>query len=273
MFANSPSFCRILILGCLLASCRTTSSSNVLVTNPQGAGNLYPEVVELIADLADGMNARCSGTFIEEDTVLTAAHCLFDHRGQAVRRLVYQAANGTEYPGTLYPSREYSPSGSMIDRVTSDLGLVRFDRRLATKIATIAKKEPVKGDAITLVGYGVTDLLTETGDGDKNYGRNEVQLVKENVLYLAGFSDDKIPGVQQGVASVSGPGDSGGAIFNASGELIAVISAGSKLDVTGPNGEALARSVAVIVNHPASQSMIDDIKTDIKAKKALKTSR
>ena len=262
-------FCHFLLLGALLLGCRTTSASKVLVTNPQAAGKLYPEVVELIADHANGLNARCSGTFVADNIVLTAAHCLFDNTGQAVKRIVYQAPDGREHDGKLYPSKDFDWSGSMVDRITSDLGMVHFDTRLAPKIAKIAQKIPLKGDAITLVGYGVTDLLTETGDGNKNFGHNDVQLVKENIVYVAGYAQDRIRDVPKGVESISGAGDSGGGIFNANGELVAVISAGSKLDTTGPNGETLARTVAVILAHPASQAMLEEIRAAIRSDDAL----
>lgn len=273
MLSITHFFCQLLIFCTLLFGCRTVSGSDVLVTNPQPADKLYPEVVELIADHANGLNARCTGTFIAEDTVLTAAHCFYDHEGQAVSRMVYLSSDGVEHVGALYPSSDFNWSGSMVDKITSDLGMVHFDKRLAPKIAKIAKKFPSQGDAVTLVGYGVTNLLTETGDGSKNYGRNAVKLVKENILYLAGYAEDRINNLPQGQDSISGAGDSGGGIFNASGELVAVVSAGSKIDSTGPQGETLARTVAVIVNHPASLDMIDSIKLAIKSGKPLAPSR
>lgn len=269
MLARSHFLYLPVFIGCLLLGCRTTSGSGVLVTNPQPAGQLYPEVVELITDHANGLNTRCSGTFISEDTVLTAAHCFFDQGGQPVERLVYQSSDGTEYVGKLYPCPDFNWSGSMVDKITSDLGMVHFDKKLAPKIATIAKSQPTKGDPITLVGFGVTDILKESGDGNKNYGHNEVQLVKENILYLAGYAEQSIRDVQHGIDSTSGAGDSGGAVFNSEGKLVAVISAGSKLDSTGPNGETLARTVAVIINHPASEDMLASIRAAIKSKKPL----
>ncbi len=141
-------------------------------------------------------NERCSGVAIDTHHILTARHCVDGHAAFEV----------TAFPG------ETAPAELVHTYADRDAALLRTSMRL-TAVAKVADAPPTAGDLLVIAGFGCleTNLFVTAG------------------VYLGTFSDTNNLMI---AAAVCG-GDSGGPVFNRSGEVVGLVSArGVDLPVT-----------------------------------------
>lgn len=113
-----------------------------------------------------GSRGFCTGALIDDDLVLTAAHCLFDRTTGApvppaeIRFLAgWRNGRAVAYRGVrravAHPDYAYD-GADRLDRVANDLALVQLDQPIrlpsVTPYATDAR--PAKGDEVGIVSYG-----------------------------------------------------------------------------------------------------------------------
>ncbi len=172
----------------------------------------------MLLNSSRGAAGFCSAVVVARDALLTAAHCVAATRALAVHfregdvpviKAVRAVAVHPGYRANAIRTRERS----------IDLALVRLSEPLPPRFRAVAMAHdanPAMGERFNIVGFG----LSREGDGRTGgvlrSGELAVQAPLSNLLLWA--SDPHHKGVGACV------GDSGGPIFSAANELVAITS-------------------------------------------------
>ncbi|CDO59485.1 serine protease [Candidatus Phaeomarinobacter ectocarpi] len=205
--------------------------------------NSFPNVGNLMG--ADGNNF-CTGTLLNERTVITAAHCFYENDksitpGLDTARVSFDAVSvyadrWSEFASiTLHP--QYGHENNVADM--QDVAIITLATPVTTiPFAEIATQTPVPGTQITLVGYGTSGTGSNGSSNIDNIRRiatNTLDIVDDIDLDTGGptnftsegdtalifdFDDPLTPGDSQtglstalALEGASGGGDSGGALW------------------------------------------------------------
>src|SRR5439155_14651374 len=126
-------------------------------------------------------NGLCSGTFISEKAVLTAAHCAkTDGDYQVVASF-----------GSFTTNQKVVLGPGVVDD-PNDLAILIFDHNVASRgqgqVADIASSIHV-GDTVRLVGFGCNNVTTRTGAGVKRTGTNVVAQISDYIEFDTPLND------------------------------------------------------------------------------------
>jgi hypothetical protein len=184
------------------------------------------------------VNRGCSGTLIDNNRnlILTAAHCILDQyetvekdKVDADGRVIKEKIRIVR-PGTV--SQEYFAGPAIVqtnsyvykivdtDRAL-DLALLKVQTKLpATQAAIIACNDPIRGDTVYAVGNSYAVLYSTVTKGivssiERSY--RDLNLSGQ----LGDLTDNGEHGLVQHSAPIA-PGNSGGSLYNESGEFIGV---------------------------------------------------
>lgn len=155
----------------------------------------------------------CTGTFVSPTTIVTAGHCAdrgFTYKG--IRTRSHQSMG--EYYGIPW-------------NYDNDVRVLIFPQPVAPAWMPVVNEAVFPGLHVVIAGFGSYDM---TGDGHYDgrfrYGTNLVDGFEYGgrVIIINGTSFGRVAG-SEGVDSVTGPGDSGGALLW-NGRLAGVTSAG-----------------------------------------------
>jgi V8-like Glu-specific endopeptidase len=207
--------------------------------------------------------ALCTGTIISPHVVLTAGHCVTGDDGAVVRvgdqgdigfslNPSASAASG-QYMAVArivrHPSfvaGETGINGSGIDGI--DVALIALEAPVTAPPSSLAAAAPALGASSTAVGYGVDE---KKGIGDRKSG---------TILY-AGVFDASFVGLAAGTIFQFNPGpsgttacngDSGGPIFDGSGRVLAIVSAGEETCTQGFIAASMVSANAWVTQTAAS---------------------
>lgn len=227
----------------LLGACSPgVETSTVQVTNGVPAAQSFPSVVQILTASPNSSGlSSCSGTFVSDSILITAAHCIEDAgNGPTVLASNRRIKHIKRF---MHPRYTNSGSGSM---AAFDVAVIQFPAKtFLGKPAAVSDTVLKKGDEISIVGFGGTAVGDMVVDQNGNasvpvleranqamMGKNIVDIAATGVISYLGVNR----GTGTGVDSSSAPGDSGGAIFRGS-VLTGVVSRGSTARGISDNNE------------------------------------
>ncbi|MBI1859402.1 MAG: trypsin-like serine protease [Deltaproteobacteria bacterium] len=170
----------------------------------------------------------CTGTLISDTDVATVRHCIDPNN----------PTGGVNIDGIEAEVAYYNPDMTKVGSAY-DFAIVRFPAGTgrflgATKYPRIATTLPQKGDEIFLGGFGCNNLHTarkrdvsNPGSGVLGWGRSQVVDNKGGVITTSKryvYDDYNPEETKEEVVAIGLPGDSGSAVYNSQGEVVAVVS-------------------------------------------------
>lgn len=153
-------------------------NSNLSLPSPLGSmievTNQYPGVGMVVLPEGQGI---CTGTFVSDRAVLTAAHCLSNPG-----RYSFVINNGTSRTVST-ETKFVMGSGSVDD--PHDIGLLIFEPQTANPDEIHSMGDSVgSGEILRLVGVGCNSLQTRGGAGVKRTGTNAVAYLDDYINFL-----------------------------------------------------------------------------------------
>lgn len=234
------------------------ASSEEKVTNGLSASAEYPSVVMLQFAVDQG-SAICTGTFVNDSQVVTAAHCVYDvlqsGRGASSMSFVKKGSNGRSQR-VVATHLEYHPEYTVNPGTLSnhDIAIVTFPRNSAPGTTPLYTAEPTVGQKFTIVGFGLNDYAydangqqTGQGSGVKRKGENSIASIDNGMIRFYGVPTARDASTPLGQDSASGSGDSGGPLL-INGALAATTSGGGLAKATDDAGKPVLVKVSNYVD-------------------------
>lgn len=187
---------------------------------------LLPKTVGI--DVNGGL---CTGVFISDRLLLTAAHCVGNQPFKVVSKLE-PFASKPPVSTKIIMHPEYPKDALGYGKYYTDVAVGIYPPGTAPEnmIAKLATVPPKAGDPVRFVGYGQYVYKGENGGGAgvRRYGENKVAWVdgsNKSIFKIEGIPVAKgAPGEELDAATA--PGDSGGPLYNEAEEVIGTVSNG-----------------------------------------------
>jgi hypothetical protein len=227
----------VLVLSALLAACGSKQVVKVGRDSPavnvdqkrntclNVVNGVVSEKIPGVIMLRSNKGGVCTGTFLGDNVVLTAAHC------------VDGTANGglTINGSAILPKEAvFVDSGpdAASRRPLNDIALLIFPDGTSKEWRKIASVPPKAGDALMVAGFGQTDFVNDNQvDGRLRFGYNVVDSVSSSDAILRYESPTKTGSLKPGEEAMSGRGDSGGPI--SVGDGVVALTSGGGTDSSG----------------------------------------
>jgi secreted trypsin-like serine protease len=167
---------------------------------------VHTSVVALTMHIYGTYEQFCTGTVIATRAILTAGHCIKESGLQPTEVTVYfgqtVGIGGQMIPvtaGYVHPNYYLSGNGAPVNDVA--VLILGQDAPVAPMAWQGTTLGNIIGQTVTLVGYGVTDAASQTGNGTRRVVDQAVSDMDDMYLYY------------QGGSSGTCQGDSGGPMF------------------------------------------------------------
>lgn len=188
---------------------------NTRIINGTECSESNSPVVEIVLGFSDGRSGVCSGSLIDSEWVLTAAHCFFESPSNVAISSAEGLIDGVR--SIVNPDVRITDSA-----VFNDVALIKLARPVGLRtLPLVASRAPVQGEVINIYGYGSTDgSSTLDTVGSLRSGQMEISEVTTNFIDSA----------YNGKGSNTCSGDSGGpAIMTVNGQqgIVGLLSSGS----------------------------------------------
>ncbi|MCX6109766.1 MAG: trypsin-like serine protease [Proteobacteria bacterium] len=210
------------------ASVKVIGGSEDYTTNPAAIGLL----------MTGGMGTfLCTGAVVRDDLVVTAAHCIVDFKSKVVKPF-FDLSDDANSPALfqrglssssflVFPT--YSAANTALISLNSDIAFIVFPKGTFADYpqAKFASQGVAVGDVVTMVGYGQTAFHDHGSNPQKKRfsGTNQVAEINHSVADAILLKS----AVLSETTAATGQGDSGGAVFNTSGEIIGISNANAML--------------------------------------------
>lgn len=228
-----------------------TGSTIIGGSNVQASSVIARRTVALFMINAKGEGSLCTGSIVNDKTILTAAHCIYGVKGavvvfgtggiiNTVKRIFAQQQPARIGPNYRIASKiqmvsGYSPDNSNTTEYT-DLALVSFDGGLpqgyeAAQFLNQANtlKSLQAGSPVVLAGYGITSK--EERDSKSKTGPDTSGTLRQVTVAMNQLGPRKINLVFQGQINKDAcSGDSGGPAMVAVNNQVYVIGVASRSD-------------------------------------------
>ena len=196
----------------------TTGVLNQPIRHGTLDGNGHPGILRLHIRVGNS-GFLCSGTVIEQRTILTAAHCV--DNAAAASDVYVVLDNGYRQASAMVIHENYSADAPHIRRVGSgfyrfsgpDIALLSFAEDLPAPVVAISQDTPTAGELLTIVGYGNDENMENSVRrvGQVEFvAMTETYLVDQSTVDMADGALVVNPGPNND--TVCG-GDSGGAML------------------------------------------------------------
>lgn len=210
----------VLFIGLVgFAGCKSPAGdSDLKITNGKVATDKdHPAVIQIATIISSATSGSCTGTFVSDSTVLTAAHCVTD-RGRLNTNIRLGGRQGQKAL-KVFAHQSYLRGES----TQNDVAIVVFKKDTSKHMYNIKRETPAVNSEITIVGFGNNDHLNQRGAGTKRVGNNKLRSNRSGVLSFYGEFNSNDGG--NGVNAATSQGDSGGPML-VGGEIAGVVSSG-----------------------------------------------
>lgn len=167
---------------------------------------------------------HCTGTFVTDSILLTAAHCFFSATGDVITVDGTKALKYERHPDFAY----HIPALPDLDSTHIDVALVFFEKGTSKDYLPLTKKQEAIGSQAIVVGFGAQDANGKGGDKQKREGKTIItkhfkgRYVVEGSDGITVVQDPKGSYANASYATISG-GDSGGPLLTKDGRSIIAV--------------------------------------------------
>jgi secreted trypsin-like serine protease len=224
----------------------SAEASPLIIGGREAGKTEFPEVVDIETFNAQGGMSLCTASFVSDNTLLTAAHCVYPYLrfkkngaeivvpGRSTVKDVFISESFRIYQQQL----ENQTNGADLMKLHSDLALIVLNEKLQVKTLEINRYPQI--GPVKIVGFGGKNLMTvsqlnqhpDSSVGVKRVGKTKLEWISplgrmdsQREVYQARhwyYLNDVLAAREPHLA-LSSRGDSGGPLLQ-KGKIIGVIS-------------------------------------------------
>jgi V8-like Glu-specific endopeptidase len=206
-------------------ACRNDAGSELNLFGGKEDLTTSPATVILAIKKDDG-TMGCTGTFLRDDLLLTAAHCVSGKIQEVSFATTVDDLFGGKATAALEsrPHPSFDLNGDPRKNARYDVAVVRFPKGTSKgPFPSLGTTSPKVGDTVTVIGYGYSqfdpnDPANQSGEGKRMLGTASIDKIYDNLDNTIEWKTTDADSNRAVVMAM----DSGGPVFNAQGELVGV---------------------------------------------------